>query len=70
VISREAGKTIFTAAHSSQNAKTFWHLVDIYMGVTIRFHQLALDPPPGSHRITITDEKGESVTRWFTIMEN
>jgi len=66
----QRGKTIFTAAHSNRNAKIFWHLDDKYMGVTTRFHQLALDPTPGNHRITITDEKGESVTRWFTIMEN
>jgi penicillin-binding protein 1C len=64
------GKTVFTAAHSNPEAKIYWHLDDSYIGITTRFHQLGLDPAPGRHRITVTDEKGESVTRWFTIMEN
>ncbi len=63
------GRTIFTAAHSNPESKIFWHLDDHYVGATTRFHQLALDPAPGKHRITITDEKGESVMRAFTILE-
>ncbi len=65
----QKGRTVFTVAHSNREAKIFWHIDDSYIGTTTRFHQMALEPSPGKHTLTVTDEKGETVTRWFTIME-
>ncbi len=64
------GSTIFKAAHSNAEAKIYWHLDDQFIGTTERFHQVSFDPLPGKHKLTIMDEKGESVTRWFSITEN
>ncbi len=63
------GKTIFTATHKNSNAKIFWSLDDQFAGSTERYHQLALSPAPGMHLLTLTDDKGNSVSRSFQIIE-
>lgn len=68
-ITGEKGKTVFTATHKNSNAKLFWHLDDTYIATTEHFHQLALEPQPGKHIITIVDEDGNSVSRSFEILQ-
>lgn len=68
-ISGEKGKTVFTATDRDKNAKLFWHLDDEFIGSTTQFHQMALNPDPGLHTLTIVDENGESVTRHFVILQ-
>lgn len=68
-ISGNRGKTIFTATHRNNKAKLFWHLDDTYIGTTTQFHQMAVDPSPGMHTLTIVDENGEAVTRHFEILQ-
>jgi penicillin-binding protein 1C len=68
-ISGQRGKSIFTATDRNNNAKLFWHLDDAFIGSTTQFHQMAVDPAPGLHTLTIVDENGESVTRHFEIMQ-
>lgn len=67
--SGEKGNTIFTATHRTKNSKLFWHLDDTYIGTTQQFHQLALNPKPGNHLVTIIDEQGNSVSRNFEILQ-
>jgi penicillin-binding protein 1C len=67
--SGEKGKTIFTATHRTKNTKLFWHLDDAYVGTTQQFHQLAINPMPGKHLLTIIDEQGNSVNRHFEILQ-
>ena len=68
-ISGERGKTVFTAAHRKSGAKIFWSLDDNYIGTTQNFHQIALNPSPGVHIITLVDENGISISRQFEILE-
>lgn len=68
-VSGEKGKTIFTAAHRRSGAKIFWSLDDNFIGTTQNFHQMALNPTPGLHIITLVDENGVSVSRQFEILE-
>ncbi|MBX3253159.1 MAG: penicillin-binding protein 1C [Chitinophagaceae bacterium] len=65
----EKGKTIFTATHQRPDAKIFWHLDDEFIGSTERFHQMALNPAPGKHFITLVDETGQRISRAFEILE-
>ncbi|MBC7652103.1 MAG: penicillin-binding protein 1C [Deinococcales bacterium] len=67
--SGEKGKSIFTATHRTKNTKLFWHLDDAYVGTTQQFHQLAMNPIPGKHLLTIIDEQGNSVSRNFEILQ-
>ena len=68
-ITGQKGRTVFTAAHQKTDAKIFWHLDDVYIGTTVHFHQMALDPKPGKHFLTIVDETGERITSQFEILE-
>jgi penicillin-binding protein 1C len=68
-ITGEKGNVIFKATHVNSGAKIFWHLDDLFVGVTDRFHQLSLNPPPGKHTITIVDRDGNSVSRNFEILQ-
>ncbi len=68
-VTGQKGNTIFTAAHRNNNAKIFWSLDDNFIGTTQHFHQIALNPMPGKHIITLVDENGISLSRPFEILE-
>ena len=65
----EKGKTVFKATHRNSQAVIFWSIDDQYVGKTERNHQLALDPSPGRHRITLTDQDGNMISSSFEILE-
>ncbi len=65
----QPGKVIFTAAHHNPDARIFWHLDNEYTGTTSRFHQMAMHPTAGKHILTITDERGETISRPFEVQE-
>jgi penicillin-binding protein 1C len=46
----------------------YWHLDEGYLGATRELHQMALAPEPGEHAITVVDENGERVQRFFTVL--
>jgi penicillin-binding protein 1C len=68
-INGQRGSTVFTAAHRRSGAKIFWSLDNEFVGSTQNFHQLAMNPLPGKHVITLVDENGVSVSREFEILE-
>lgn len=68
-INGERGKTVFTATHRNHQAKLFWSVDDAFVTTTNAPHQVALNPSPGDHIITITDEQGNSASRHFTIID-
>jgi penicillin-binding protein 1C len=68
-INGQRGKTIFTATHKNNNAKIFWSIDDAFVGTTERYHQLGISPAPGRHLLTLTDDKGNSISRSFEIIE-
>ncbi len=67
-INGERGKTVFTAT-SKSNGKLFWSLDEAYVATTEKFHQVAFNPSPGKHTVTVVNESGESITRSFEILE-
>ncbi len=68
-INGERGKTVFTAAHRRSEAKIFWSIDDSFIATTQNFHQLAVNPAPGRHILTLVDENGLSITRAFEVLE-
>jgi penicillin-binding protein 1C len=62
------GRVIFNAAHRQPGVKIFWHLDDQYIGETKDFHQVALNPPPGKHILTLIDGNGNSVHVGFEVL--
>jgi len=62
------GRVIFNAAHRQSGVKIFWHLDDQYVGETKDFHQIALNPPPGNHQLTLVDGNGNTVHTAFVVL--
>lgn len=67
-LGEKRGSVVFEAAHRRPDALLHWHVDNVYRGKTEAFHQLALDLPPGEHRVTVVDEQGQSTARRFTIL--
>ena len=61
--------TIFRAAHRNRDETIYWHLNDELVGTTRYFHELALLPPPGKHRLTLVDGAGERAVRHFEVVD-
>lgn len=64
------GRTVFQVAHRTSATTIFWYLDNIYLGATKDFHEMALNPEAGQHKLTITDETGESKEVWFEVLDN
>ncbi len=62
------GRVIFDAANRQAGVKIFWHLDDDYVGETKDFHQIALNPPPGKHTLTLVDGNGNEVHVGFEVL--
>lgn len=62
------GRAVFEAAHREPHAVLFWHLDQVYLGKTQRFHQMGVAPQPGPHTLIVMDAQGQRVERRFTVM--
>ncbi len=63
------GRMVCNAAHRQPGIKIFWHLDDKYVGETTDFHQLALDPSVGQHKLTLVDANGNTIQVNFEILD-
>lgn len=68
-LSGKKGKVVFELAHRKRNTAVYWHLDNEYLGQTSSFHQMAVQPPPGKHKLTVVDALGERLERWFEVVE-
>ena len=64
----EKGKIVFELAHKKPNSVVYWHLDDEYLGSTNAFHQMALQPNEGKHKLTLVDETGEILEKRFEVL--
>ena len=62
------GEVVFEAVHRRRDATIHWHLDERYIASTRRFHQVALSPEPGSHRLILTDGEGRRLERRFRVI--
>jgi len=65
----EREKVVFKAAHSIAGTKIYWYLDNTFVGVTENFHQMGLAPEAGKHKLTLVDQKGQSLSLSFEIIE-
>ncbi|WPV02419.1 penicillin-binding protein 1C [Mucilaginibacter sp. cycad4] len=63
------GRMICNAAHRQPGMKIFWHLDDQYVGETRDLHQMALNPPPGKHILTLVDGNGNTISIEFEVLK-
>jgi penicillin-binding protein 1C len=64
------GRTIFQVAHRNPANTLLWYLDNYYLGATKDFHEMGLNPEAGMHKLTITDEAGESKAVLFEVIHN
>lgn len=62
------GRTVFKIAHRIPETTVYWHLDNVYIGQTITFHELELNPPAGKHKITLVDKKGNRLETNFEVV--
>ena len=63
------GRLICNAAHRQAGAKIFWHLDDKYVGESDAFHQMALNPAVGKHKLTLVDAAGNTLQINFEVLD-
>jgi penicillin-binding protein 1C len=63
------GRMICNAAHRQTGIKIFWHLDDQYVGQTKDYHQMALNPSPGKHVLTLVDVNGNRLQTYFEVLD-
>ncbi|MDB5123849.1 MAG: pbpC [Mucilaginibacter sp.] len=63
------GRMICTAVHRQPGIKIFWHLDDQYVGETIDYHQFALNPSSGKHKLTLVDSRGSRLQIFFIVLD-
>ncbi len=62
------GSSVFEIAHRNPDTNVYWHLDGEYLGSTSRVHHFALNPSEGKHVLTVVDEHGESLERYFEVI--
>jgi penicillin-binding protein 1C len=62
------GRAVFEVVHRDAGARLYWHLDETFAGSTAAVHQLAVELPPGSHRVTVVDDAGQRLARSFEIL--
>ncbi len=64
------GKTIFEMADRDPEAILYWHIDHEFIGSTQTIHQMAFSPKKGKHLLTVVDNNGKSLIRWFEVVNN
>ena len=61
-------ETVFRLAHRHPERRVHWHLDGTYLGSTQTFHEMALRPSPGEHRLILVDEAGHRLEERIEIL--
>lgn len=60
---------VFQATHQQKNTSIFWYIDDTYIGATVDKHDMPIYTKPGKHKLTLMDEHGEELVRFFEMVE-
>jgi penicillin-binding protein 1C len=61
------GRMVLEAAHREPDAEMHWDINGMHHGTTRHEHRMAMDIPEGSHRLTLTDHRGHSISTTFHV---
>lgn len=64
----ERGQTVLKATHRNRRERLYWHLDDEYLGATELYHQQPVDIALGWHKLTLVDQLGSRLERWFKVV--
>ncbi len=65
----DLGEVVFEIAHRSPSTTVYWYVDSEYKGKSNNFHKKALQPSVGKHKLTLVDDNGEMLERWFVIVD-
>ncbi len=66
-ITGENEKIVARATHKQTSATLYWYLDHHYLGETEDFHEWALQPTRGKHLLSVVDNNGNQIFRYFTV---
>ncbi|MCW3806754.1 penicillin-binding protein 1C [Plebeiibacterium marinum] len=52
---------VLKVAHRNAGSTIYWHLDDEYLGATSFVHHMCIQPDPGSHLLSLIDDKGNTL---------
>lgn len=58
---------VLKVTHTKRDAKVYWYLNDTFINTTTNYHQLAISPPKGIHKITVIDDLGNELKRTLEV---
>ena len=61
------GQVVFRAAHRRKSAVIFWHVDRQFIGSSQAPHQMPAAPAAGTHRLTLVDDAGNTISEIFTV---
>ncbi len=64
------GKLIIDLAHRINNVEVYWYLDEEFLGTTRGLHQFEIRPDAGWHKITVTDNLGNVLTKKFFVVNS
>jgi penicillin-binding protein 1C len=59
---------VFEVAHIYPSKTIYWHLDKTYLGKTKNIHQMLISTKKGKHKITLNDEDGNTITKYFEVV--
>ena len=59
---------VVEVSHRQEESKIYWHLDREFLGATKTFHQMALNPKPGKHTLTLVDEDGHTLKKDIVVV--
>lgn len=68
-IDGQLSSTIFRVAHRKPETQIYWHIDNEFVATTKTFHQIALTPSVGKHKLTLVDENGSRIEQFFEIIK-
>jgi penicillin-binding protein 1C len=64
------GRLVLEVAHRRPETEIYWHLENLYLGSTYQHHRMAVALEPGEHKLTVVDQKGNSESIQFRVLDN
>ncbi|MEM7186497.1 MAG: penicillin-binding protein 1C [Bacteroidota bacterium] len=61
------GEVVLQVAHRNSESTVYWYLDNTFLGITETFHELAIQPLPGTYLLTAVDQEGNEVKRRLEI---
>ena len=63
------GRIVLRAQHREPSRRIYWHINTDYLGDTLYIHEKAIVLNPGWHQLTLVDDHGYRLSRWFRYLK-